>query len=234
MSKLKRLLTPKFWKIPKKVKKWSVSPRSGPHKKFECIPLLVIVRDILKLTDSGSEAKKIIKSGEILVDGKIRKDHAYPVGLMDVVSIPKIKRHLRIIPTSIGLELIEIPEKESKVKICKINDKTVVKKRRIQLNLHDGKNVLVEKDVYKTGDSVLIEVPSQKILDHIKLEKGNLGLITKGKNSGKIAKINKIILTKSMREPNKVICKIEKKEVEVMKEYILVVGKETPVIMLGE
>jgi len=233
MAKLKRLLAPAYWKTPKKGVKWTVSPRPGPHKKAECIPLQIIARDVLKLVETGEEAKTIINKGEMLVDGKIKKDHAFPVGLMDVVSIPKIKKYYRILPSEKGLELKEISEKEASQKICRIDNKTLVRKRRLQLNLHDGRNLLVEKDSYKTGDSILIELPSQKILEHLKLGKGNLGLVTKGKNSGKTAMIKEVITTKG-REPNKVICKLENEEVEVRKDHIFVVGRERPVIKIGE
>ncbi|MDI6798622.1 MAG: 30S ribosomal protein S4e [Candidatus Aenigmarchaeota archaeon] len=234
MSKLKRLLAPKFWGVPKKVAKWTVSPRPGPHKKFESIPLLIIARNILNLAETWKEAKSIIKKGEILVDNKARKDHAFPVGLMDVVSVLRIKKHYRVLPSKKGLEMKEIPEDEANKKICRINNKILVKKGRLQLNLHDGRNLLVEKDVYKTGDSVLLELPSQKILEHIKLEKGSLGLITKGKNSGKTARIKEVVTAKSMREPNKVICEIENRDVEVRKDHIIVVGREEPAIKISE
>lgn len=229
MAKLKRLVAPQFWRIPKKEYKWTVSPRPGPHKKFESIPLQIIVRDILKLGETGKEAKVIIHNGEVLVDGKKRKDHAYPAGLMDVVAIPRIKKYFRVVPFSRGLKLAEISEKESKKKICRINGKSIVRKGKMQLNLHDGKNILVDKDVYKTGDSVLIEVPAQKILEHVKLEKGSSGLIIKGKNSGKHVGIKEILVARS-REPNKIICEIEGKEVEVREDYVLVVGKKEPLV----
>jgi len=229
MAKLKRLVAPKFWKIPKKIAKWTVSPRPGPHKKFESIPLQIIVRDILKLVETGREARSIIKKGEVLIDGKRRKDHAFPVGLMDVIAIPRIKKYFRVLPSKEGLELKEIPEGESNQKICRINNKTLVKNRRLQLNLHDGKNILVEKDIFRTGDSVLLELPSQKILEHIKLEKGNLCLITKGKNSGKTARIKEITITKGMRELNMAICELENKDVEVRKDHIIVVGLKEPI-----
>ena len=57
MAKLKRLRTPKFWRIQRKGTKLTVSPRPGPHKKFECIPLQIIARDILKIVETGEEAK---------------------------------------------------------------------------------------------------------------------------------------------------------------------------------
>ena len=86
----KRLSAPKTYKIPRKVSKWVVKPSPGPHNK-EAIPLLVLVRDFLELADTGREARRIISSGEILVDGIVRKDYKFPVGLFDVVTIPKLE-----------------------------------------------------------------------------------------------------------------------------------------------
>jgi len=73
MSHLKRLAAPEFWPIPKKKYTWVFSPSPGPHKKEECIPLAIVVRDILKLAETGKEAKRIIKAGEVIVDGKVRR-----------------------------------------------------------------------------------------------------------------------------------------------------------------
>ncbi|MEM5829618.1 MAG: 30S ribosomal protein S4e [Candidatus Aenigmatarchaeota archaeon] len=233
MGKLKRLLAPEFWKVPKKLTTWVVSPSPGPHKKFECIPLLVIVRDILGLVEKGREARLIIKMGEILVDGKPRKDPGYPAGLMDVISIPKLNKNYRIVPFEKGLKLIEIPEKEANMKILNIRNKRVVKGGRTQLNFHDGKNLLVEEDVYKVGDSILVELPSLKILDHFKLEKGAVGLILKGKNAGKLAKVVEIVVKRSL-EPRKVICESEGKMLEVIFDYFFLVGRESPVIRVVE
>lgn len=152
---------------------------------------------------------------------------------MDVIAIPKIKKYFRIMPAEKGLELVEIEESEADKKICRIKNKTPVKKGKLQLNLHDGKNLLVDKDVYKTGDSLLLKLPEQKILEHIKLEKGSLGLIIRGKNSGKLVKIKEVITTRS-REPNKIICELGNAEMAVIKDYVFVVGKKEPVIKLSE
>ena len=233
MSKhLKRLLAPKFWRIPKKRKKWAVRPRAGPHKKLESIPLLILIRDILKLADIGKDAKKIIKAKEIFVDGKARIDHKYPVGLFDVVEIPKIGKQYRIVPTHSGLNIIEISKSEAKLKLCRINGKTILKGKKIQLNLHDGKNIIPEKkEDYKTGDSLLIELPSQKIVNHIKMDKDMLSIITGGQNKGLLTNIKEIITTRS-REPNKVVCVKEGKQFEAIKDFVFVVGKDRPLIKI--
>lgn len=232
---LKRLSAPKFWRMPTKARKWIVSPRPGPHKKFESIPLLIIVRDILKLVDSASDAKKIIKSKEIFVDGKPRVDYKYPVGLFDSIEVPKIDKQFRVVPSKKGLELIEISKQESKQKLCRINEKTMVKNGILQLNLNDGKNILSDKKTktdYKTGDSLLIEVPNQKIIDHLKMDKGMLAIITGGQNIGTIAKIKELIIRRT-REPNKIICEKDGKDFEAIADYVFVVGKTKPEIKVS-
>jgi len=221
--------------VPKKKTKWVVSPRPGPHKKFESIPVLIIVRDLLKLVDTMNDAKKIVKTKNVLVDGKPRTDLRYPVGLFDVIDIPKEGKQYRVVPNKDGLGLIEIPKKESNLKICRIKDKTIIKGGQLQLNLHDGKNILIKdkKETYKTGDSLLIELPSQKIVEHINMEKGVVAIIIGGQNIGSIINIKDIITTKS-REPNKVLCKSEDRDFEAVMDYVYVVGKEKPLIKLTE
>lgn len=223
MSRLKRMLVPSFWKIPKKDTKWVVSPRPGPHKKFESIPLQILLRDILGIVETGKEARAVVNAGEIIVDGKKIKDTHYSVGLMDVIAIPKIGKFYRVVPGTKGLELVEIPEKESSTKLCRVNGKTVLKNGRTQLNLHDGKNIFA-KDGYATGDSVLVECCPLKINEHFKMQKGSTALITKGKNAGKIGTIKEVLAGK-MREPSKVVCDIDGKDFVVVKDYVFVVGK---------
>jgi small subunit ribosomal protein S4e len=187
------------------------------------------VRDFLHLAETGKEAKSIIKKGEILVDGKPRKDHAYPVGLFDVVLIPKLNECYRVVPTSYGLDLLKINKEESNLKICKILNKTTLKGGKTQLNLNDGKNIIVNEDVYKTNDSLLIEIPSLKIVQHIPLEKGCIGIVIKGKNSGKVCVIDKVYKGE-FRKPARVLCKIGEEKVETLVDYLVVLGKEKPLI----
>jgi small subunit ribosomal protein S4e len=141
---LKRLNTPKFLQIKRKHGIFFIKSSPGPHPNRFCLPLLHIVRDLLKIVDTYREAKKLIGQGYFKVDGKVIKDIAHPVGLMDVLSIPKTKKYYRILPDShYGLILHEITEDESTFKLCRIAGKTTIKGGHIQLNLHDGRNILI-------------------------------------------------------------------------------------------
>ena len=241
---LKRLGAPKFWHVKRKETTWVVKPRAGPHKVFDSIPLLVLVKDVLKITDTGSEARKIIKSREVLVDCRARRDHKYPVGLMDVVSIPRLDKHYRIVPGKKGLEVVEITKAEAGRKMCRINDKTVLKGGIVQLNCHDGRNIRVgekggsgkakdeyskARDEYKTGDSLLIELPSQKILEHVKLEKGSAVLVTKGKNAGSLGNVKELSAA-TMKERAKASCAIGDGYADVDTAFVFVVGKTKPLL----
>lgn len=174
---LKRLAAPVRWELPRKIHKFTVRPLPGAHPMSESLPLLLIVRDILKYADNAREAKKIIKMGKVLVDGRVRKEEKLPVGLMDVVSLPDANENYRVLFDRKGRIKLK-PTENPDVKLCKIKNKTVIKGGHIQLNLHDGRNIVIkvsdptkaEEDVYKTGDTLLISIPEQEIKAHIPLK----------------------------------------------------------------
>jgi len=194
---LKRKPAPKFWPIHRKEFVWVVRPKPGPHPTSRCMPLALIVRDILGFAKTRKEAKTIISQGKIKVNGKLQLEELFPTGLMDVISIPEMKKTYRILPSEKGLFLHSIGSEEALFKLCRIENKTVIKGGRMQLNLHDGRNIQVqvedpqkpEKDVYQTLDVLKTSVPSQEITAHLKLGKDMHAIIVGGKNVGKYGKI---------------------------------------------
>ncbi|NIP41015.1 MAG: 30S ribosomal protein S4e [Candidatus Aenigmarchaeota archaeon] len=219
---MKRFLIPKYWKMGKKEARYSVAPRAGPHRKDRCIPLLVVLRNVLKLSENAREAKKVIKSGEVLVDKKARKDPNYPLGMMDVLEIPSINKAFRVNVDRHGLVLEGIKPEEAKKKLCRVQNKRVIKGGRFQINLHDGRNILSEKDVYRTNDSLLIELPGQKVLKHFKFDRNSPALIISGKNIGVKGKIKDVFDRKTMLESSRVVLQTKDGEIETVKDYVLV------------
>lgn len=209
-----------------------MAPRPGPHKKLESVPLQVLLRDTLEILEMGKEARTVIKQGQILVDGKARKDHAYPVGLFDVVTISATGKNYRAVPSGKVLEFIEIPAGEAKTKICKIVGKTTIKKGKTQLNLHDGRTIITDKDSFKTGDTILIEIPKTRIVDHFTLEPGVVGIVTKGADVGKVGTVKEIAKVTS-KEHAKLMCEFDGGEEEVLKDRFFVIGKGKPAIKIA-
>ena len=216
---LKRVATSKNWKIHKKEEKYVAKPNPGSHSMEHGFPLVLALRDILKVGRTRKEIRDILHHQEVLVDGMRTKDHKKMVGLMDIISFPKIKKSYRIILDDKGkLNIIEIEEKEAKIKLNKIKGKVMVGKK-IQLNLFDGRNILVKKTDAKVKATVAIEVPTQKILEHFKFEKGAKILLTGGKHTGTVGTVESV-------EGNKLVFKNEKNEVfETIKKHAYVVGK---------
>jgi small subunit ribosomal protein S4e len=222
MPHLKRYSMPRFWPLAKKGKIFAIKPMPGPHPKDNCIPLQILIRDVLKYAENAKEAKNIIDSGKVLVDKKERKEVKFPVGLMDVIEFPNTNKYFRVIVDSRGLALESIEQKDAGKKLCRINEKTTIKGGVCQLNLHDGKNMLVKKDVYKVGDSVVISLPDQKILKHYEFERGKPATIIAGRNMGVKGKIKDIGEKENMLEKAIVVLDTKHGEIQTLRDYILV------------
>ncbi len=239
---LKREVAPSFWPVHKKEAVWSVKPMPGPHAIHRCIPLGIIVRDVLGLADTRREAKKIVSQGKIFVDGRPRRDDRFPVGLMDVVSIPEVKKSYRVVPSEKGLTLHPIAEDEASFKICRIENKRTVKNGHIEVNLHDGRNFLIRvedpsnprEDIYRTLDTLRISIPDQEVLEHFRVEKGMFASLVDGANIGKFGAISSITEERGQKR-RKWLVTIEDREgrsYQTILDYVFVIGDETPRISL--
>ena len=231
---LKRLNTPAFMQIKRKHGKFFIKSSPGPHPNRFCLPLLHIVRDLLKIVDNHREAKKLIGLGYFKVDGKIVRYKGFPVGLMDVLSIEKMKKYYRILPDShYGLRLHEITEEESSFKLCRITNKTNVKGGNLQLNLHDGRNILIrvndprtpKEDVYKRMDVLKISLPEQEIMKILKFKENNLAIIMSGKNIGQIGKIVNI-LKRFGPKASTVSIQHNGSHTETLYDYTFIIGED--------
>ena len=238
MGHLKRLAAPPHLKISVKESVFTVCPSPGPHPKYECVPLLLIVRDYLRYAERSEEARKIIGAGKIFVDGRPVKDYKFPVGLMDVVSIPETGENYRVLPVyRHGLDLVEISREESGFKLGRIIRKMHVPGGHLQITLHDGRNIRF-KDVteetrqYNTRDTVKISIPSQVILGYLRLEEGKYGLLIKGPKQGLHGEI--IEIRREVTYPAKPIVRLKSSigEVSSLLDYVMVVGGEEPWIKL--
>jgi len=234
MSKhLKRLNSPRVLRLNRKSNKWTIKPSPGPHKINKSISLGLIIRDYLKLCDNLKEAKRVILDKEILVDNCIRNNYKFPCGFMDIISVPKMKKYYRILFDKAGkLTLSPITSKETEWKLYRIEGKTIIKGKKSQLNLHDGKNIIVNKDEYKKGDVLKIQLEDNKIIDTYPLIKGNISMIIGGSHIGEIANINELIIIPSSKSN---IAKMKGKiEFSTHQEYVFPIGKNEAVISTSE
>jgi len=241
---LKRKPAPKIWPIHRKEFVWTVKPVPGPHSLEKCLPLTIVLREILGFAKTRREAKIIASQGKVYVDGRVRREDKFPVGLMDVVSFPDIDKHFRVLPSHKGLILHPISKEETTFKLCRIENKTTVKNGHIQLNLHDGSNVLIkvadpknpQEDVYETFDTVQLSLPDRQIIGHIKMKEKDFVLVTGGKNMGKYGRIVDIEEAKGKKRKDAIVTIEDEKgnRSQTILDFVFAIGEEQPLISLPE
>ena len=168
---LKRLVAPRSWNIARKERTWTTKPMPGKHSLEGALPISTILRDYLKVCDNNREAKIILHNRDVFVDQRVVNKPKYPVGLMDVISIPKIKLHVRAMLDKHGrIEFVPIKAADSKWKLARVENKRNIKGGHTQINLHDGTNIL-SKEKVKTGDVLQLNLPDLKVKKVLKFKK---------------------------------------------------------------
>jgi len=243
-SGLKRKPAPRFWPIHRKEFTWVVKPACGPHSLENCVPLVLLLRDSLGLAQTRKEARTMVAQGRVQVDGNVRTKDDFPIGLMDVVAIPDIGKSFCILPSYRGLILREISGEDAKFKVCRIEDKTVVKAGQVQLHLHDGSNVFVrvadaknpQEDVYDTLDTLKISLPDKQILEHIKMQEKTFAVITGGKNIGKWGRTVEIEKSEGKKRRNALVTVEDEKgnRYQTTLNFVFAVGEKRPLVPLAE
>jgi len=236
---MKRLAAPRHWRIKRKVHPFTIRPNPGAHPIHESLPLGVVVRDMLNLTTTLNETRRVITQGHVKVDGRTRRDYKFPVGLMDVIEISETNTRLRVVPDSQHLlQLVKITKKEQELKPCKIISKKTVAKGHIQLHLHDGRTILLPvtnpkakpKETYRSGDVLLIKLPDQTIQHHVPLKKGITAVITGGDHTGFVGKLTKI-------DPENQLGTLQgsgDKTILTAIRYVFPLGEDEPLISIPE
>ncbi|MBN2478190.1 30S ribosomal protein S4e [Candidatus Micrarchaeota archaeon] len=189
----KRIAASKYIPITdKKESVWLVRTGPGPHPSGKSIPLIVLLREILGFAKTKKEARFILKGRQVQIDGRIRTEEKFPVGFMDIVSFPKIRKYYRILVDKKGrLVPEEIDEKLASSKIGKVIGKYTKKKGKMMIMLHDGKNIESDNNV-NVGDSLVISIPDYKTNSLLKLGKGSRCLVKDGKHAGIVANVEEI------------------------------------------
>jgi small subunit ribosomal protein S4e len=230
-KKLKRQMAPNFWGITRKDKRFVITVKSGPHPKKFSIPTAVFLRDTLKIVSTLREAKSTIYDGKVTVDGIKRKSLHHGIGLMDIVELDGVSDIHRLVPQdSQILKPIKIEGSEKSKKLVKVTSKTTIKDGKTQIGFHDGRS-LISDTAANVGDSCLMQVPEQKILEVIKLEKGSQVIVTRGVNAGQIGSIEDIKEGTFML-PKRVLVAIGERKIEIPTTLVMLVGKDKPVIQI--
>jgi small subunit ribosomal protein S4e len=210
----------------------------------QCVTITLGLRDLLGVAKTAKEAKTIVSQGKVYVDGKIRRDESYPAGLMDVITFPDSDRSYRVLPSPKGLILHSVEREEAGFKLCRIENKTTVKNGHIQLDLHDGTNMLIRvadskkptEDTFHVLDTLKIGLKESDIQGYIKLARGVPVLVVGGKNVGKHGKIVEIEEGKGQKRREQLVTVEDKNgnRFQTTISFVFAVGESSPLISLPE
>jgi small subunit ribosomal protein S4e len=219
---LKRLAAPSTWPVDRKSRVYISRPK-GSFSLENAMPLTVILRDSLELVKTRKESTLVLNNKEISVNGKRQKEGKLMVGLMDVLTIKDIGKSFRILLDKNGLlRPILIEDAEATVRLSKITGKRTVSKGKVQLTLHDGRAMMGTQD-HKVGDTIVLSLPKNEIKSYLKLENKCSAYLTGGSHVGFTGTVEEI-------KKDKVMIKLGNDVVEAARRFVLVVGKDKPVI----
>lgn len=194
---LKRQNVPNKWPISRKGTTFVVNANFNPSMGM---PILILLRDLLKVAQNRKEVKSAIHDKNILLNNKLVIDDKHTAILFDVITLIPTKANYRVELTEKGkFTLNEIEHSKADKKVAKIINKKTLNGKKTQLNLLDGTNFLSDIEC-KINDSVLIDFKNRKISKVLPLKEGANILVFEGKHAGKTGKINKFVPELKMAE----------------------------------
>jgi small subunit ribosomal protein S4e len=135
----------------------------------------------------------LAKDGNIAIDGKVRKDYKFPVGVMDVITLVKSKTSYRLLYDCKGrFGLAKITNNEAEFKLCKVKTRAMGPKGIPYVVTHDGRTIRFPNPAIKTNDSVKLNLRTGEIVTYFKFEVGAKVMVTGGNNIGRVGTIQRL------------------------------------------
>jgi len=201
---MKRLAAPKNWMLDKLGGTWAPRPSTGPHKLRECLPLSLVLRNRLRYSLTRRETLMIVMRRLVQVDHHVRTDLNYPAGFQDIISMPKTDEQFRVLYDVKGrFVLHRVTKEEASYKLLRVLRTSTGSKATIGHNpfhvgqarsipyatTHDGRTIRFVDPSIKSHDTVKFDFKQGKVIGHVKFDAGNIAMITKGANVGRVGTI---------------------------------------------
>jgi small subunit ribosomal protein S4e len=216
---LKRIAAPKTWPIARKQNVFVAKSEAGKLQSLS-VPLSFLLKEVLTVVSTRREVVVMLSAGRVKVDGVVRKNTRYPVGLFDVVELIDAKKCYRLCLNHRGkLEPVEVPAAEKDAKLLRVVGKTITRGGKMQISFLNGRTALIEDTSYKVGDSVIMNAEG-KISKHLHFKPGMLVQFIGGRHTGSFGTIKSI-------EAQKLTVESEGNTFETHKRYAFVVGTTT-------
>jgi len=201
---LKRLNAPKHWMLDTLGGAWAPRSSQGPHKLRESLPLSLVLRNRLRYALTRREVLIIVMRRQVQIDGKIRTDINYPAGFQDVITIPKTDEQFRLLYDTKGrFVLHRITKEEAQYKLLRVvrvarGSKATIGRNPFHagqagvipyLTTHDGRTIRFADPSVKVNDTIKFDISTGKQVDHLRFDVGQLAMITRGHNIGRVGSV---------------------------------------------
>ncbi|MBX4196602.1 hypothetical protein KW805_03365 [Candidatus Pacearchaeota archaeon] len=149
------------------------------------VPVVIAVRDMLKLAQTAKEVREMIKEKLLKINGRTVYDYRESIKLFHILEAGKLHQ-LILLPTG----KFAFEDTKSHERLCKVVGKKLVNGGKIQIHLHDGSTLISPGNV-EVGDSLYLDF-SGKVKKHVSLEKGKQAFVFSGKYKGMKGKIERV------------------------------------------
>ena len=167
--------------ITRKGTKYIVSSKGNSENS---VPVVLAVRDMLKLARTAKEVHELVKDDLIKLNGRSIKDLREPVQLFGVLNVGDKHYRLSLLPTN---KFFFEEVKEGNKRLTKIIRKSLVYGGKVQVGLSDGSAVIGKAEM-KINDSIYLD-NSQKVIQHVPLKSGSNIFVIAGRYSGNSGKV---------------------------------------------
>ena len=178
----------------------------------QAVPLVIAIRDMLKLAQTSREVNHLMKQGVLKINGKVPKNIRESIKLFGLLQADKTYQ-LSLLPT----HKFTFVETKDTMRPIKVVGKVAKAGNKIQINGHDGSNLLLDaakaKDI-KTDDTLLLS-PDNKLSKHLPLDKAKTCFVFGGKYAGQEGKVKKV-------EGNQVTLTFKDKGATLLAKQVLV------------
>jgi len=221
---LKRHNSPRAWGIRRKGITFISKPNPGSFKRKYSTSILILFREILKYAKTTKEVKTLIRTEEILLNGKKVNDIKTPCGIFDIIEIKKTNEKLRLVFNEFGnFKLVPI---KKEVMYLRLTKKISMKNKKFQLGFMNGHNLLCDEKTFKSikvNDTIVYDYKKKKIESICSLKEGAYIYIIDGNFQGKLGVMKSITHYNGL---SKDVCEIQlgKELKTTAKKYCFVVG----------
>jgi small subunit ribosomal protein S4e len=214
------LAAPKYFGIERKEHKYISKPNAGRHTLDRSLSLMLSLKR-LGFASSSSDAKKVISSGIVSLNGRKMSEPKFPVGLSDTLEVKGKAYRISIDRLSkVAFEEVKKPDYDSQ--LYRVIGKYKARKGQIMLRLHDGRIVKSDNKV-RVNDSVIVDSRGavKKVLG---MDVGAECFVFSGVHVGTNGKIKAITPGNAKREASAVVSPRSGDEFETIIKNVMVVG----------